>query len=241
MVCATIGTTSTTSVDPVREVAEICQRLGVWLHVDAAYAGPAAALPEKRGEFDGWEHADSIVLNPHKWMSTPIDCSVLLYRNAEAMRRPLQLTPEYLRSTEDGSNLMDIGLSLGRRFRALKLWFQFRLEGAEGLRARLRSHIAIADELAGWIDEDPRFEVSAPHPFSLVVFRAIPPPDVDSDEWNRRLLEAVNRGGRVFLSHTTVGGRYVIRLAVGSARGTEESVREAWSLLVDQYDRMMNR
>ncbi|MBT8461218.1 MAG: aminotransferase class V-fold PLP-dependent enzyme [Gemmatimonadetes bacterium] len=241
MVCATIGTTSTTSVDPVREVAEICERLGVWLHVDAAYAGPAAALPEKRGEFDGWERADSIVLNPHKWMSTPIDCSILLYRNAEAMRRPLQLTPEYLRSAEDGSNLMDIGLSLGRRFRALKLWFQFRLEGVEGLRARLRSHIAIADELAGWIEEDPRFEVSAPHPFSLVVFRAIPPPDVESDEWNRGLLEAVNRGGRVFLSHTTVGGRYVIRLAVGSARGTEESVREAWSLLVEEYDRMAHR
>lgn len=238
MVCATIGTTSTTSVDPVREVSEVCERLGVWLHVDAAYAGPAAALPEKRGEFDGWERADSIVLNPHKWMSTPIDCSVLLYRDDEAMRRPLSLTPEYLSSAEDGSNLMDIGLSLGRRFRALKLWFQFRMEGAEGMRARLRGHIALADAFAEWIEGDPRFEIAAPHPFSLVVFRAIPPGDADSDDWNRKLLDAVNRDGRVFLSHTTVGGRYVIRLAVGSARVTEQAVEEARLLLAEEYDRM---
>lgn len=238
MVCATVGTTSTTSVDPVLEISEICERLGVWLHVDAAYAGPAAALPEKRGEFKGWERADSIVLNPHKWMSTPIDCSILLYRDDEAMRRPLSLTPEYLSSAEDGSNLMDIGLSLGRRFRALKLWFQFRMEGAEGMRERLRGHIALADAFAEWIADDPRFELAAPHPFSLVVFRAIPPRDADPDDWNRRLLEAVNRDGRVFLSHTIVGGRYVIRLAVGSARVTEQAVGEARRLLVEEYDRM---
>jgi len=238
MVCATIGTTSTTSVDPVREIADVCERVGVWLHVDAAYAGPAASLPEKRGEFDGWERADSIVLNPHKWMSTPIDCSILLYRDAAAMKRPLSLTPDYLRSEEDGSNLMDIGLSLGRRFRALKLWFQFRMEGAAAMRERLRSHIALADAVAGWIEEDPRFELAAPHPFSLVAFRALPPRDRDGDEWNRTLLEAVNREGPVLLSHTTVRGRYVIRLAVGSARGTEGAVREAWRLLSEAYDRM---
>jgi aromatic-L-amino-acid decarboxylase len=238
MVCATIGTTSTTSVDPVREIADICQRLGVWLHVDAAYAGPAASLPEKRGEFAGWERADSIVINPHKWMSTPIDCSILLYRDDAAMRRPLSLTPDYLQSAEDGSNLMDIGLSLGRRFRALKLWFQFRLEGADALRERLRAHIALADALAGWIEDDPRFELSAPHPFSLIAFRALPPGDLDGDEWNRALLEAVNREGPVLLSHTTVGGRFVIRLAVGSARGTEQAVRGAWRLLSEEYDRM---
>jgi len=238
MVCATIGTTSTTSVDPVQDVACVCERLGVWLHVDAAYAGPAAALPEKQGEFDGWERADSIVLNPHKWMSTPIDCSILLYRDDAAMRRPLALTPAYLRSAEDGSNLMDVGLSLGRRFRALKLWFQFRMEGTDGLRTRLRAHIALADELAQWVEDDPRFEVAAPHPFSLVVLRALPPDDIDSDEWNRRLLEAVNGRGPVFLSHTFVGGRYVIRLAVGSARGTEQAVRDAWHLLGQEYDRM---
>ncbi|MDP2471028.1 MAG: pyridoxal-dependent decarboxylase [Candidatus Palauibacterales bacterium] len=238
MVCATIGTTSTTSVDPVREVADICDRLGVWLHVDAAYAGPAAALAEKSQEFEGWERADSIVLNPHKWMSVPIDCSVLLYRDEEAMRQPLSLTPEYLSSEEDGRDLMDIGLSLGRRFRALKLWFQFRMEGTEAIRARLRSHIQLADRLADWIEEDGRFELAAPHPFSLVVFRALPPSGADPDDWNRRLLTAVNRRGPVFLSHTTVGGRYVIRLAVGSARGTEQAVREAWRLLGEEYDRM---
>lgn len=237
MVCATIGTTSTTSVDPVAGIADICARHGVWLHVDAAYAGPAASLPEKRELFAGWERADSIVLNPHKWMSTPIDCSVLLYRDPVAMREPLSLTPEYLKSAEEGPNLMDVGLSLGRRFRALKLWFQFRLEGAGAMRTRLRDHIDQADRLAEWIEADPRFELVAPHPFSLVVFRAIPPPGADGDEWNRSLLESVNRRGPVFLSHTRVAGRYVIRLAVGSARGTEASVREAWRSLQEEYDR----
>jgi aromatic-L-amino-acid decarboxylase len=209
--------------------------------VDAAYAGPAASLPEKRAEFEGWDRADSIVVNPHKWLSTPIDCSVLFYRDDDAMRRPLALTPVYLSSAEDGANLMDIGLSLGRRFRALKLWFQFRLEGAVSIRRRLRSHIASADALAGWIEADPRFELAAPHPFSLVVFRAVPPPGTDpegSDDWNRTLLEAVNRRGPVFLSHTTVRSRYAIRLAVGSARSTEAAVRQAWRLLSEEYDRL---
>lgn len=238
MVCATIGTTSTTSVDPVAAVASVCERLSVWLHVDAAYAGPAAALPEKRAEFEGWERADSIVLNPHKWMSTPIDCSVLLYRDEAAMRQPLSLTPEYLRTPEDGSNLMDVGLPLGRRFRALKLWFQFRLEGAEGMRARLRKHIQLAGELADWIEDDPRFELAAPHPFALVVFRAVPPGGEDGDEWNRRLLDEVNRAGPVFLSHTVVEGRFAIRLTVGSARNTEEAVHDARRLLSTEYDRL---
>jgi len=238
MACATIGTTSTTSVDPVADIADVCERLGIWLHVDAAYAGPAASLPEKRSEFEGWERADSIVLNPHKWMSTPIDCSVLLYRDEQAMKEPLALTPAYLRSSEDGSNLMDIGLPLGRRFRALKLWFQFRLEGAEGIRARIRRHIDLADELARWLEKDPRFEIVAPHPFALIVFRAVPPPGKDCDGWNRRLLEAVNGAGPVFLSHTLVGGRFSLRLAVGSARNTEEALHDAWRLLSEEYDRL---
>jgi aromatic-L-amino-acid decarboxylase len=241
MACATIGTTSTTSVDPVDRLASVCERAGLWLHVDAAYAGPAASLPEKRREFEGWERADSIVLNPHKWMSTPIDCSILLYRDDAAMRRPLSLTPEYLRSAEDGANLMDIGLSLGRRFRALKLWFQFRLEGAEAIRARLRTHIASADALAEWIEADARFELLAPHPFSLVVFRSLPPSGwapADPDAWNRRLLEAVNRRGPVFLSHTRVADRFAIRLAVGSARSTGASVLMARDILSEEYDRL---
>jgi len=238
MVCATIGTTSTTSVDPVSAIAEICERIGVWLHVDAAYAGPAASLPEKSREFEGWERADSIVLNPHKWMSTPIDCSILLYRDAGEMRRSLAVKPEYLRSSEGGTDLMDIGLPLGRRFRALKLWFLFRTEGTAGLRRRLREHIALADRLAVWLEEDPRFELMAPHPFSLVCFGALPPDESDADEWNRRLLEAVNRRGPVFLSHTVLGERYVLRLAIGSARGTEEAVREAYRLLVEEHDRL---
>jgi aromatic-L-amino-acid decarboxylase len=238
MVCATIGTTSTTSVDPVSAIADACERFGVWLHVDAAYAGPAASLPEKRSEFEGWERADSIVLNPHKWMSTPIDCSILLYRDAGEMRRSLAVKPEYLRSSEGGTDLMDIGLPLGRRFRALKLWFLFRTEGTAGLRERLRGHIALADRLAVWLEADPRFELMAPHPFSLICFRAVPPDGSDADEWNRRLLEAVNCRGPVFLSHTSLGERYVLRLAIGSARGTEEAVREAYRLLVEEHDRL---
>ena len=238
MVCATIGTTSTTSVDPVSAIADVCERLGVWMHVDAAYAGPAASLPEKRSEFEGWERADSIVLNPHKWMSTPIDCSIFLYRDAGEMRRSLAVKPEYLRSSEGGTDLMDIGLPLGRRFRALKLWFLFRTEGTAGLRGRLREHIALADRLAVWLEEDPRFELRAPHPFSLICFRALPPDGSDADEWNRRLLETVNRRGPVFLSHSVRGERYVLRLAIGSARGTEEAVRVAYRLLVEEHDRL---
>jgi aromatic-L-amino-acid decarboxylase len=238
MVCATLGTTSSTALDPVAEIAEVCERRKVWLHVDAAYAGPAAALPEMRERFSGWERADSIVLNPHKWLSTPIDCSVLYYRDPETLRRSLDVRPAYLSSEEGGEDLMDIGLALGRRFRALKLWFLFRSHGAEGLRSMIREHIGLANEFAGWLDQDPRFEVVAPHPLSLVCFRARPANGIDPDEWNRRLLIAVNARGPVFLSHTELGGRYTLRMAVGSARVTPAAVRSAYELLVEEHDRM---
>ncbi len=236
MVCATIGTTSTTSVDPVAEIAKVCRRHGVWLHVDAAYAGPAGSLPELAEEFAGWELADSIVLNPHKWMSTPIDCSVLLYRDREAMKRSMWVKPEYLKSEDEGRDLMDVGLALGRRFRALKLWFLFRAVGAEELKSMMRRHIRLADQFAQWLSADGRFDVVAPHPFSLVCFRARPAEHSDPDEWNRKLLAAVNARGPVFLSHTVVEGRYTIRMAIGSAHNTERSVREAYDLLVQEHD-----
>lgn len=176
MVCATVGTTSTASVDPVDEIADVCEEHGIWLHVDAAYAGPAAMVPELRDRFVGWERADSVVLNPHKWMATPVDCSILLFRDAELLRRSLALTPEYLSSEEEATtDLMDYGLALGRRFRALKLWFLIRWYGAEELRSLLRRHVrwarAFGDELRG----DPRFELAAPPSFSTVCFRALPP------------------------------------------------------------------
>ncbi len=241
MVTATIGTTSTTSVDPVDAIADVCGRHGVWLHVDAAYAGPAAALPELRPLFAGWERADSIVVNPHKWMMTPIDCSVLLFRDAAPFRASLDLTPEYLRTGVSATNLMEIGLPLGRRFRALKLWFLFRWFGTEGLRAALRHHVELAREFADWVRADERFEPAADVPFSTVCFRAVPGagPD-DADGWNRRLLDAVNARGRVFLSHTVLDGRFTLRLAVGGARTRREDVAAARQELEREYERLRN-
>ncbi|MGH7476782.1 MAG: pyridoxal phosphate-dependent decarboxylase family protein [Longimicrobiales bacterium] len=234
-VVATIGTTSTTAVDPVPAIAEICAEHGLWLHVDAAYAGPAAVLPELRHILDGCERAHSIVLNPHKWLFVPIDCSALLTRRPDVLRRAFSVVPEYLRTTEsDAKNLMDYGLALGRRFRALKLWFVIRYFGASGLRARLREHIRLARLFADWIDADPQFERLAPVPFSVVVFRQRSGglDDTASDVANERLLERVNASGEVFLSQTRVRGRVALRLAVGNLRTTESHVRRAWELLV---------
>ncbi len=222
---ATAGTTSTTSVDPLDAAADIAARYGLWLHVDAAYAGPAAILPEKRPLFAGWERADSIVVNAHKWLFTPLDLSAFYTRRPEILRRAFCLTPEYLRTAEDprAVNLMDYGVPLGRRFRALKLWFVLRRMGRQGVIEALRSHIAWAQELAAWIEADPRFQRVAPVPFSVVCFRLR-----GDDERNRRLLERVNAGGKFFLSHTELGGRYVLRLAIGNLGTTREDVRRAW-------------
>lgn len=238
MVCATIGTTSSTSVDPAGEIADVCEEHGVWLHVDAAYAGSAALLPELRGEFDGWERADSIVINPHKWLFTSLDCSVLLFRRAKVVRRSLALTAEYLSGEQSATDLMDYGLPLGRRFRALKLWFVIRYYGAEGLRSLLRDHIAWAGQFAERLADDPRFELAAPVPFSTVCFRAIAPAGRDPDEWNRRLLEAVNSRGEVFLSDTELAGRRTLRLSVGSVNSTADHVRLAYDELSAAYDRL---
>lgn len=243
MVCATLGTTSTASVDPVAEIAAICAEEDVWLHVDAAYAGPAAALPELKYLFEGWEAADSIVINPHKWLTTPIDCSVLLFRDADAVRRSLTSTPAYLETDVEARNLMDYGLPLGRRFRALKLWFLFRRQGAEALREMLRRHIELAHDFSEWVATDERFELVAPPSFSTVCFRAFPPAHrvgserpAESNDWNRRLLEMVNRRGRVFLSHTELSGRYVLRLAVGSAWVRDEDIAAARAELGAAYE-----
>ncbi len=241
LVCATVGTTSSTSVDPVSEIAAVCEAHGTWLHVDAAYAGAAAMLPERRAEFAGWERADSIVINPHKWLFTPLDCSVLLYRRPEVVRRSLELRAEYLRADAAVTNLMDYGLPLGRRFRALKLWFVIRSYGAEGLRALLRDHIAWAVAFAGWIADDARFELAAPVPFSTVCFRALAPADAMADEWNQRLLEAVNGRGDIFLSHTELDGLYTLRLSVGSVNSTADHVRLAYDLLCAEYDTLRAR
>jgi aromatic-L-amino-acid/L-tryptophan decarboxylase len=234
-VVATVGTTSTTSSDPVEEIAGIARREGMWLHVDAAYAGPAAMLPERREAFVGWESADSVVVNPHKWLFTPVDCSLLYTRHPDLLREAFSLVPEYLRTDRAGEvvDLMDYGVALGRRFRALKLWFVLRYFGAEGIRARLREHMRLARRFAHAVDDAPDWEVAAPVPFSTVVFRFVPPgrEGDELDEANMAVMERVNSGGEAFLSHTRVHGRVALRLAVGNLRTREEHVDRAWELL----------
>ena len=239
-VVATVGTTSTTSVDPLESIAEICARENIWLHVDAAYAGVAAMLPEHAHLLDAAARADSLVVNPHKWLFTPFDLSVLYCRHMDVLRAAFSLVPEYLKTGDAPgvSNLMDTGIQLGRRFRALKFWMILRHFGAEGLRRRLAEHIRLARLLAEWIDASDEFERVAPVPFSVVCFRrrSGSPDEAAADALNEQLLEAVNRTGEVFLSHTRLHGRFVLRLAIGNLHTTEAHVRRAWELL-NQHSR----
>ncbi len=233
-VVATVGTTSTTSIDPVPQIAAVARKHGVWLHVDAAYAGSAAIVPEFRYILDGSEAADSIVVNPHKWMFVPMDLSVLFVRDEALLRRAFSLVPEYLQTSDANvRNYMDYGLQLGRRFRALKLWFVLRYFGAQGIRERLREHVALASEFASWVEASPEWEVLAPHPFSVVCFRYRPAnvPEARLDALNERLLDAVNATGDIFISHTKIDGRYALRLAVGNLRTQREDVAAAWRVL----------
>lgn len=236
-VVATVGTTAAGASDPVPAIADLCARERLWLHVDAAYAGAAMLLPERRGDFAGVERADSLIVNPHKWLFTPFDLSVLYTPKMDLVRRAFALTPEFLKTREaaEVKNLMDTGFQLGRRFRALKLWTVLRSFGLEGIRARLAEHLRLAGLFAEWVDADPSFERAAPVGFGVVCFRAVPPAlegDGDAeDAFNERLLEAANATGEVFLSHARLGGRYVLRLAIGNLRTTEEDVRRCWNLL----------
>jgi aromatic-L-amino-acid decarboxylase len=225
-VVATVGTTSSTSVDPVPEIADRCEQAGVWLHVDAAYAGAAAVCPELRDRFAGWERADSIVVNPHKWLGVPTDCSTLWTRRPGAFRDAFSLVPEYLRVAEEVASLSEYTQVLGRRFRALKLWAVLRCYGRSGLQDRIREHVRLAELFESWVREEDGWELVAPRPFSVVCFRR-----TGADELNEEILEQVNASGEVFISHTRLAGRYVLRLAVGSFRTTEEDVRVAWDVL----------
>ncbi len=225
-VVATIGTTGAGAVDPVPALADRCEEAGVWLHVDAAYAGSAAVCPELRDHFAGWERADSIGVNPHKWLGTPMDCSALWTRRPDDFRRAFSLVPEFLQSPDDAVNLSEVSVPLGRRFRALKLWAVLRCFGREGLQERIREHVRLASLFESWIRAEPGWDVAAPRHFSLVCFRR----DVSDDD-NERLLARVNASGEVFLSHARLGDRYVLRLAIGSFRTTEDDVRLAWDVL----------
>jgi aromatic-L-amino-acid decarboxylase len=226
VVVATVGTTSFASVDPVRALAERAHAAGAWLHVDAAYAGSSWICEEERWSQDGVELADSLVINPHKWLLVPMDCSLLWTARPDEFRQAFSLVPEYLRTPEDAYALSEYGPALGRRFRSLKLWAVLRCFGAEGLRAIQREHIRLAEVFAGWVEDDPEWELVAPQRFSLVVFRRN-----GSDEENEAILERANASGDMFLSHTKLDGRYVLRLAIGNARTTEDDVRRAWEVL----------
>jgi aromatic-L-amino-acid decarboxylase len=226
-VVATVGTTSAASVDPVPAIAEACTAAGAWLHVDAAYAGSAMVCPEFRWAFEGVERADSLVVNAHKWLFTPMDCSLLWTSRPAEFREAFTLVPEFLRtSDEDAFNLSEWGPSLGRRFRSLKLWAILRCYGRAGLQARIREAVRLAGLFEAWVEGEPGWEVVAPRHFSLVCFRR-----EGSDEDNEALVERVNASGEIFISHTRLDGRYVLRLAVGNERTTEADVRRAWDVL----------
>ena len=236
-VVATVGTTSSTAIDPLPRIAEVCRRHAVWLHVDAAYAGTAAIVPELRHLFDGVEQADSFVFNPHKWMLVNFDCSAYFVRDRDALLATFKVTPEYLRTAEDRDvvNFRDWGIQLGRRFRALKLWFVIRSYGLEGLRELVRKHVRLARELAGWIEAAPGFELMAPVPLGLVCFRYRPPElrvdDPRLQDLNAALLARVNATGRVRLTHTRLGGQFVIRVAIGQRQTERAHVEEVWRLI----------
>ena len=223
-VVATVGTTGVTSVDPCAAIAAVCEREGLWLHVDAAYAGAAASLPEMRPLFAGWERADSVVFNPHKWMLAPLECTALFFRRMERVRRAFSVVPVYLETPEGQAGsvreYMDYGIQLGRRFRALKMWMTLRAFGVEGVRAAIRMDLELARRLRGELEKLPGIEIVAPTPFSVVAFRYAPvglAPEA-ADAANRRILEAVNADGRSFISHTALDGRLVLRAAIGNAR-----------------------
>jgi len=235
-VVATVGTTSTSSIDPVPDIADVCSEHGLWLHVDASYGGAAALLPEMRHILDGCERAHSLVVNPHKWLFVPMDCSVLFCRRPDIIKRAFSLVPDFLITPERdiARNLMDYGISLGRRFRALKLWFVLRSYGASRVTALIREHIRLASKLAAEVDAHPEFERLAPHPFSLVVLRHVPPNMIDEgklEAHNAAILERVNASGEIFLSHTKVKGRYAIRVAIGNQQTVETDVDKAWQLI----------
>ena len=234
-VIATVGTTSTTSIDPVPAIADICQRENIWLHVDGAYGGSAAIMPEMRYILDGCSRADSFVTNPHKWLFTPMDCSVLFTRHVDTLKQAFSLVPKYLKTSDtDVNNYMDWGVQLGRRFRALKLWFIIRSFGVDGLASRLREHCRLARELASWIDADEAFERLAPVPFSVVCFRYHPNRISDEallEQINANIIADVNASGEAFLSHTKLNGRYSIRIAIGNIATTGKHIHRAWELV----------
>ncbi len=230
-VVATVGTTSTTSVDPVDEIVPICEEHALWLHVDAAYAGSAAIVPELQNCLKGCERADSVVTNPHKWLFTPFDLSVLYCRHLDLLKRAFSLVPEYLKTDETVTNQMDYGIQLGRRFRSLKLWFVIRYFGQNGLIERIREHCRLAKLLASWIEKSEDWELLAPIPFALVCFRACPKNTEDLDALNEKLMNSINTSGEAYISHTKLNEKFTLRLSIGSLQVEERHIEKIWKLL----------
>jgi len=242
-VVATVGTTSTTSIDPVDSIADICEQQNVWLHVDAAYGGGAAAVPEMQHVLDGCDRADSLVVNPHKWLFVPIDFSALYTKKPEILKRAFSLIPEYLRTDRDAEveNFMDYGIQLGRRFRALKLWFVLRYFGQKGIAERIRFHLRLAQSLAEKIGSHPDFQLMAPTPFSTICFRAHPETMKSQKELNtlnEKLLTEINGTRKVFLSHTKLNGDFVLRMAIGNLRTEQRHIDLAWSIITDEFNKL---
>ncbi len=243
---ATVGTTSTTSIDPLRKIGEICKKANIWLHVDAAYGGTAAIVPEMRYILDGIELADSIVVNPHKWMFTPIDISAFYTKKPDVLKRAFSLVAEYLKTNDDGEaeNLMNYGIQLGRRFRSLKLWFVIRYFGVDGIVNLVREHLRLAKLFAEWIEAHPKFERMAQVNFGVVCFRFHPADISDEDELNRlneMLLNNINETGRLFISHTKIDGKYIIRLSVSGLRTEEKNVKNAWILIRKEAEKLIRK
>lgn len=245
-VVATLGTTSTTAMDPIDQIGPICTKHKIWMHVDAAFAGTAFLLPEYRHWLKGIEHADSYVFNPHKWMFTHFDCTAYFVKDPDLLVNTFSILPEYLKTGTLGqvNDYRDWGIALGRRFRALKLWFVIRSYGVEGLQKRLREHISYAEELEGWINDHPDFEVVAPRSLNLVCFRwcgagrhsEMPPSELDA--FNASLIDALNDSGKIYLTRTKVNGNYAIRLVTGNTHVTREHVVAAWELICDYASRV---
>ena len=223
-IVATVGTTGTTSVDPVAALARRCEEVGAWLHVDAAYAGSAWVCPELRWSLEGVDRAHSVVVNPHKWLFTPMDCSTLWTRRPEVLHEAFALVPDYLAATQGAVDLKDFGPALGRRFRSLKLWFVLRWYGAEGLRALIREHVRLAQLFAALVEAEPGWEVVAPHPFSTVCFRHT---EADNDA----IARAATATGELFVASAMLRGRTIIRLAIGNAATTEDDIRRSWEVI----------
>ncbi len=243
-VVATVGTTSCTSIDPVAAIADICAREDLWLHVDAAHGGAAAVVPEMRHVLDGCAQADSLVINPHKWLFVPLGLSVLYTRHPAMLRRAFSLVPEYLKTTQGETvvNYMDYGIPLGRRFNALKLWFVLRYFGVEGMAARIREHLRLAQRFAQRVDEHPDFERLAPVPLSTICFRAHPlglDDEAALDQLNAQLMRTINETGETFLSHTKLGGRFVIRLVVSHLLTDEAQIKRVWEIAQEQLRRLL--